>query len=66
MADPALGFRKMSVKEFERGWSGTCLVFTPGQEQAELARGALAVDTLRRLPEAVQEDCCCTCSSPPS
>jgi subfamily B ATP-binding cassette protein HlyB/CyaB len=36
VADPALGFRKMSVKEFERGWSGTCLVFTPGQEQAEL------------------------------
>ena len=36
VADPALGFRKMSVKEFERGWSGTCLVFTPGQEQAQL------------------------------
>lgn len=28
MADPALGFRKMTVEEFERGWSGTCLLFT--------------------------------------
>src|SRR5205814_9945640 len=27
VADPALGFRKLSVEEFERGWSGTCLVF---------------------------------------
>lgn len=36
VADPALGFRKMSVREFERGWSGTCLVFTPGQDQAQL------------------------------
>jgi ATP-binding cassette subfamily B protein len=36
VADPALGFRKMSVEEFERGWSGTCLVFTPGEEQAQL------------------------------
>jgi ATP-binding cassette subfamily B protein len=26
----------MSVEEFERGWSGTCLVFTPGQNLAEL------------------------------
>jgi len=32
MADPAVGFRKLSVAEFERGWSGTCLVFTPGQQ----------------------------------
>ncbi|HJV81904.1 peptidase domain-containing ABC transporter [Noviherbaspirillum sp.] len=37
MADPAIGFRKMSVEEFERGWSGTCLVFTPGQNQVKLA-----------------------------
>jgi ATP-binding cassette subfamily B protein len=36
VADPALGFRKMAVEEFERGWSGTCLVFTPGEEQAQL------------------------------
>jgi ATP-binding cassette subfamily B protein len=37
MADPAIGFRKMSVEEFERGWSGTCLLFTPGQDLAQLA-----------------------------
>jgi ATP-binding cassette subfamily B protein len=34
MADPAVGFRKLSVEEFERGWSGTCLVFTPSQDLA--------------------------------
>jgi ATP-binding cassette, subfamily B, bacterial HlyB/CyaB len=27
VADPAVGFRKMTVDEFERGWSGTCLLF---------------------------------------
>ncbi|WP_179402642.1 peptidase domain-containing ABC transporter [Burkholderia guangdongensis] len=27
VADPALGFRKLSVDAFERGWSGTCLLF---------------------------------------
>lgn len=32
VADPARGFAKMTVEEFEKGWSGTCLVFTPGQE----------------------------------
>jgi ATP-binding cassette subfamily B protein len=37
VADPALGFKKMSVEEFERGWSGTCLVFTPGQDLVQLA-----------------------------
>jgi subfamily B ATP-binding cassette protein HlyB/CyaB len=37
MADPAVGFRKLSVEEFERGWSGTCLVFTPGQDMAQAA-----------------------------
>ncbi|HYD96176.1 MAG TPA: peptidase domain-containing ABC transporter [Noviherbaspirillum sp.] len=36
-ADPAVGFKKMTVEEFERGWSGTCLVFTPGQDMAQLA-----------------------------
>lgn len=30
VADPGPGFRKMSVEEFERGWTGTCLLFTPG------------------------------------
>jgi subfamily B ATP-binding cassette protein HlyB/CyaB len=28
VADPAAGFRKFSVEEFERGWNGTCLTFT--------------------------------------
>jgi ATP-binding cassette subfamily B protein len=37
VADPAVGFKKMSVEEFERGWSGTCLVFTPGQDMVQLA-----------------------------
>jgi ATP-binding cassette subfamily B protein len=36
VADPAVGFKKMSVEEFERGWSGTCLVFTPGQQLVQL------------------------------
>ncbi len=37
VADPGLGFRKMTVEEFERGWSGTCLLFTPGQNLVQLA-----------------------------
>jgi len=37
VADPAIGFRKMSTEEFERGWSGTCLLFTPGETMTELA-----------------------------
>ncbi|NEX62778.1 peptidase domain-containing ABC transporter [Noviherbaspirillum galbum] len=37
IADPAVGFKKLSVEEFERGWSGTCLVFTPGQNLVQIA-----------------------------
>ncbi|BAL24493.1 peptidase domain-containing ABC transporter [Azoarcus sp. KH32C] len=37
VADPALGFRQIAVEDFERGWSGTCLVFTPSQNLAQLA-----------------------------
>ncbi|MET1085002.1 MAG: peptidase domain-containing ABC transporter, partial [Burkholderiales bacterium] len=37
VADPAVGFKKLSVEEFERGWSGTCLVFSPGQDMAQVA-----------------------------
>ncbi len=37
LADPAIGFRKLSVEEFERGWSGTCLVFTPTQNMVQLS-----------------------------
>ncbi|WP_028220345.1 peptidase domain-containing ABC transporter [Paraburkholderia oxyphila] len=31
VADPALGFRKLSVEAFERGWNGTCLLFSAGE-----------------------------------
>jgi ATP-binding cassette, subfamily B, bacterial HlyB/CyaB len=37
LADPAIGFRKMGLEEFERGWSGTCLVFTPHHDVAQVA-----------------------------
>jgi ATP-binding cassette subfamily B protein len=37
VADPAVGFKKMNVEEFERGWRGTCLLFTPGDNLAQLA-----------------------------
>ncbi|MBA2962071.1 MULTISPECIES: peptidase domain-containing ABC transporter [Ramlibacter] len=37
VADPATGFKKMTVEEFERGWSGTCLVFTAGEDMAQVA-----------------------------
>jgi len=37
VADPGVGFRKMSVEEFERGWSGTCLTFTRRQDVAAVA-----------------------------
>ena len=35
VADPGPGFRKMTVEEFEKGWTGTCLLFNPGAELAE-------------------------------
>jgi ATP-binding cassette, subfamily B, bacterial HlyB/CyaB len=34
VADPAVGFKKLTVAEFERGWDGTCLTFTPRQDMA--------------------------------
>lgn len=37
VADPAVGFKKMSIEEFERGWSGTCLMFTQGHDMVQLA-----------------------------
>jgi ATP-binding cassette, subfamily B, bacterial HlyB/CyaB len=37
IADPAVGFKEMSVEDFERGWSGTCLVFTPGRNLVQLS-----------------------------
>jgi ATP-binding cassette subfamily B protein len=39
VADPAVGFKKLTVEEFERGWSGTCLVFTPGEQLVQLTAG---------------------------
>jgi subfamily B ATP-binding cassette protein HlyB/CyaB len=37
LADPASGFKKLSIEEFERGWNGTCLTFTPRQDLAQEA-----------------------------
>ena len=37
LADPAAGFKKLSIEEFERGWNGTCLTFTPRQDLAQEA-----------------------------
>ncbi len=37
VADPGPGFRKMSKEEFEKGWTGTCLLFNPGAELIQLA-----------------------------
>ncbi|MEX3933353.1 peptidase domain-containing ABC transporter [Paraburkholderia phymatum] len=37
LADPALGFRKLNIEDFERGWSGTCLLFTPGPNLVQLS-----------------------------
>ena len=35
VADPAVGFRTLSVEQFERGWSGTCLTFAPRSDVAQ-------------------------------
>ncbi|MEO1034807.1 MAG: peptidase domain-containing ABC transporter [Pseudomonadota bacterium] len=34
VADPGPGFRKMTVEEFEKGWTGVCLLFTPSDDMA--------------------------------
>lgn len=39
VADPGPGFRKLTVEEFEKGWSGTCLLFSPTAELAQIAAG---------------------------
>lgn len=36
-ADPAVGFRKMTVPEFEQGWTGNTLVFTPTMDMTQIA-----------------------------
>lgn len=37
LADPALGFRKLALEDFERGWSGTCLLFAAGPNLVQLS-----------------------------
>ena len=37
VADPGPGFRKMTVEEFEKGWTGNCLLFKPGSDMVEVA-----------------------------
>jgi ATP-binding cassette subfamily B protein len=37
VADPARGFSKMTLEEFDKGWTGTCLLFTPGADMVQLA-----------------------------
>ncbi|CAH2921834.1 MAG: Cyclic-nucleotide-regulated bacteriocin/lantibiotic efflux ABC transporter, permease/ATP-binding protein [uncultured Paraburkholderia sp.] len=37
LADSALGFRKLTVEDFERGWSGTCLLFTGGPHLVQMS-----------------------------
>ena len=32
-----MGFRKLSVAEFEKGWTGTCLLFTPGTDMVDIS-----------------------------
>lgn len=36
VADPGVGFRKLTISEFEKGWSGNCLVFKPGADLVQL------------------------------
>lgn len=37
VADPARGFSQMDIADFEKGWTGTCLLFTPGAERVQIA-----------------------------
>lgn len=37
VADPGPGFRKLTVEDFEKGWTGTCLLFNPTAELANVA-----------------------------
>ncbi len=37
VADPGPGFKKISVDDFEKGWTGTCLLFTPSTDLVQLA-----------------------------
>ncbi|MCI0667972.1 MAG: peptidase domain-containing ABC transporter [Methylococcaceae bacterium] len=37
LADPGPGFKKMTVEQFEKGWTGTCLLFTPSTDLVQLS-----------------------------
>lgn len=36
VADPGVGFRKMTVEEFNKGWTGICLLFKPTGDLASV------------------------------
>jgi subfamily B ATP-binding cassette protein HlyB/CyaB len=36
VADPGLGFRKLTATEFEKGWGGTCLLFMPSEDLVQI------------------------------
>ncbi|MEE9395820.1 MAG: ABC transporter transmembrane domain-containing protein [Methylococcales bacterium] len=36
VADPGPGFKKMTIEEFEKGWTGTCLLFTANTDLVQL------------------------------
>lgn len=36
VADPAVGFKKMTVAEFEKGWTGYCLLFKPSDDMVSV------------------------------
>ena len=40
VADPARGYSKMSVADFEKGWTGNVLLFSPGTNLAQVAATA--------------------------
>ncbi len=46
VADPARGFSRMTVADFEKGWTGTCLLFVPS---AELAPGVASASPWARF-----------------
>lgn len=37
VADPAVGFRTLSIEQFERGWSGTCLTFSRSSDVVQVS-----------------------------
>lgn len=37
IADPGPGFRKLTIEEFEKGWTGTCLLFKPANIESHAA-----------------------------